>query len=154
MKSDSFELKLAVNNNLCFASILLTDRGFDYPNQFAIHPSDFSWLNEEGLGINYNCINNDEINYREASYDKYLLGIWNVDSTFNNDSKMSISKFEFLDSLIIINDSASYQYEQSGYFLSTDNPEEYIYKIFVNKNNIIFFNNLNTNLVTFYCSKP
>jgi len=153
MKSDSFDLKVAVNNHLCFASIITTDRGFDYPNHFTLHPNDFSWLNKEKLGINYNCINKDELKYREVSYDKNLLGKWLVDSTFNNEGNENISNFEFLDSLIIINDSTSYRYEQSGYYLETTNPEKYIYKIFVNKSNMIFYNNLNENLVTYYCRK-
>lgn len=153
LKTDTFDLKVAVNNNLCFASKILSHRGYDYINQFVIHPYDFSWLNKEKLNGSYECINEDPISFREASFDKNMIGLWKVDSTFMNENNNEINYIEFSDSVLKLNKSIKYNYEQSGYYLHIKDSDKFIYKIFFNSDYSIFYSSLRNEPIIYYCSR-
>jgi hypothetical protein len=153
LKADSFQLKIAINDKLCFASVIETHRGFDYPSLSIMHPNDFSWLNNENLSKTYNYENTDFTNYREVSYDKNLIGTWEIDSTISNETEVPIKNIEFSKTEIVINDSLKHNYEHAGYFLYSENPENYICKIFVSEQYAILVSNLYSEPEVLYCSK-
>lgn len=153
---DSLIVVVAVNRDLCYLSIMSDFNDSYFINNSLIFPYNFSFLNDENLGVKFDCINNDSINFREISYDYNLIGEWKIDSIINfrinDDMIKKISKLKVLNDSIALIDETEYQYNHNGYEININESPFQFYKVFINENKMILINTFKESYIEYYFS--
>lgn len=158
LEGDGIEdLIITVHKKGCFASIVYSLEGYWYPNQSVILPSDYSFLNKDQLPVDFNCINQDNLNLREVSFDANMLGFWYVDSIAsirrNFNQHFDIESIEIDKQHAIVNDSLDFEYYHSGYDFQLKGTNYFFYKVLVNEDNMIMINTYENSYEEFYFVK-
>jgi hypothetical protein len=145
----------SVNYEDCYVSIASEMNGFLYPNNSSIYPVDLRFLSDY-LPNHYSCSTTDELQYREISFDKNLIGQWKIDSVLNRNKDLEHSFrnnfFEFNDRELLI-DENPYGFYHSGQLIDVPELRLKFFKIHIGRDYMILVNFYENNYQEFYFSK-